>query len=124
MWFNDNYIKNLIYINKKENGNSYFLWNIHFNVTKRLPKTSNSLEGWHMALNALVSHKNSSLFELLEKLQKEQNTSEIKILQSLVQESKFNGFVSSCEDCCLKYETFYGVDFLLKIAILLKLKFE
>jgi hypothetical protein len=78
----------------------------------------------YRALNALVSSKNQSLYELLEKLQTEQNTIEIKLLQSLVVKNQILFEVSRIEEVCEQYESFYGVDFLLTIALLLKLKLD
>jgi hypothetical protein len=64
------------------------------------------------------------VFAILEKLQFEQNTTEIRLLQSLVQSNNGINFSSTFYDVIFKYESFYGVDFLLKIALLLNLKFE
>lgn len=64
------------------------------------------------------------MFEILEKLQKEQNIVEIKLLQSLINVEIENDFTSSLYDVCVNYNNFYGVDFILKIALLLKLKFD
>lgn len=56
------------------------------NTTKKQPRTSNNLEGWHGSLNENVSYKNSSLVELIQLLQTEQNIGEIGLTQSLYKE--------------------------------------
>jgi hypothetical protein len=47
-------------------------------------KTSNSIEGWHRSLNAVVSKKNPSLVELFQKLQMMQNNTELSIFTKLI----------------------------------------
>jgi hypothetical protein len=85
LWFEKNYIKNQNY--KKSNSNTeYFIWSVYDNIINDLPKTSNSLEGWHRALNSRISHKNPSLCELFKELQAEQNCNEVQILKSLYDE--------------------------------------
>lgn len=57
MWFQDNYIKNSVYLVGNDEEKNYYSWNVHFNILKKWPKTSNSLEGWHRSLNSIVSKK-------------------------------------------------------------------
>jgi hypothetical protein len=97
---------------------------MHKSVLLKLPKTFNSLEGLHRSLNERIIKKAPSLFQLFKKLQYEQNNTEIKIIQNFYAEVKDDGFKNVLEEVCNDYSNFYGVNFLLRIASVMKLKFE
>jgi hypothetical protein len=73
--------------------------------------------------------KKSKFFKLFQELQIEQNIVEFKILQSLYGENIESVYKnvdneSNLKVVCFEYEKYYGVDFLMKIASLLRVKFE
>jgi hypothetical protein len=101
IWFDENYVKFNSYKGKDEKGDVYFYWSVYFNVMNNYPKTSNSIEGWHRSLNNDITHKHPSIYELMERLLKEQNRVEIDILQSLFDHSvdyiEDNSFKKTCK---------------------------
>jgi hypothetical protein len=44
-----------------------------------LPKTNNSIEGWHRAFSSLLAASHPTIWQLIEVLKKEQHLTEIKI---------------------------------------------
>jgi hypothetical protein len=124
VWFEEIYVKNTTYKFEKD-GMKYYTWSIYKNVVDKVQKTSNSIEGWHRSLKKNVNKKNPSLVELFKTLQFVQNNVELSILQSL-----FIDNVDEYESCdeifktCLQYEKYIGVEYVLKIALLLKLKYQ
>ena len=108
----------------ESNGQLYYCWSVYKNIINGIIKTSNTLEGWHRSLNALISRKNPSLVELFEKIRITQNNTEINILQSLY--SGDESFITNdaCFQTCYEYENFNGIDFVMKIAMLLRVKFD
>jgi hypothetical protein len=127
-WIEKQYIVNQLYLVKTETKN-YCLWSVFTNSIMNKPKTSNSLEGWHSNLNDRINQKHPSLFHLFSELQIEQNNVKVKILKSLydddsIDNSKICNNESSLCKVCSEYEKFYGVEYLMKVASLLKVKFE
>jgi hypothetical protein len=106
-----------------KNGQVYYSWSVHKNVLNKLPKTSNSIEGWHRALNAKITHKNPSLVELIQELKAIQNVTEIQILRSLYEEAKSYNADEIVERAYCEYKEYYGVQFLEKISFILTLKY-
>jgi len=51
-------------------------WNMRSRVTDGLPRTNNSVEGWHHAFQSAVSCHHPSFYRLLQHLQKEQDNTE------------------------------------------------
>ena len=55
-----------VYIGVKNKGNAkqkrkdphfvHVQWNVHSRTTEGLPRTSNNVEGWHLAFSHIVSH--------------------------------------------------------------------
>jgi hypothetical protein len=45
LWFEENYLKNSIYLFEDENKKKYFSWNVNCNVKEKFNKTLNSFEG-------------------------------------------------------------------------------
>lgn len=74
-------------------------------------------------MHDLISHKNPSLYDVLGKIQKDQSLTEMNLLQWLIADKK-NDFSGIYDETCLFNNSYYGVDFLLKISFLLKLKFD
>jgi hypothetical protein len=124
-WFEKQCIDNLMYkgiIGSK----SYCLWSVYENCLLNKAKTSNSLEGWHRILNERIIHKHPSIFQLFSELQIEQNNVEVKILQNLYGEDNVNNcnIGKILSKVCAEYDKFYGIEYLIKVASLLKVKFE
>lgn len=49
---------------------------------KGLPRTNNSIEGWHNSINNLFSCQHPKIFTFLDKIIKEQNDQDMKIIQA------------------------------------------
>jgi hypothetical protein len=123
-WFEKTYVKSNMYKYSDEKENVVFVWSVYNNVIQQKPKTSNSLEGWHRSLNSRISKKNPGFCELFQELQQIQNNVEIQTQQSLYENNEKVEKECDFKNTCLAYDSFYGVEFLLKIAMHLKLKFE
>ena len=59
------------------------LWNCYDAVKDGLPKTNNSVEGWHNEFGSLLSANHPSIWKFIEGLQKQQSLNEMKIIQYL-----------------------------------------
>ncbi|CAF1689814.1 unnamed protein product, partial [Adineta ricciae] len=57
------------------------LWNVHDRVISNLPRSNNSIEGWHNAFAQRVSIAYPTIFKLTEKIRVEQSKCEIDIAQ-------------------------------------------
>ncbi|CAF4948012.1 unnamed protein product, partial [Rotaria sp. Silwood1] len=60
------------------------LWNIHDRVIPGVPRSNNSVEGWHNAFTSRVSINHPNIVKLIEKIRREQPKLEVdieKILQ-------------------------------------------
>lgn len=57
------------------------MWNVHDKVEEGLPKTNNSVEGWHRAFNRLVAGDHPSPFVLVDVIRREQNHTENQLAQ-------------------------------------------
>jgi hypothetical protein len=57
------------------------IWNVHNRVEGNLPRTNNSVEGWHRAFDQRMSVTHPSLGRLVSKLRKEQASTELMIEQ-------------------------------------------
>lgn len=121
-WFESNYLKNKMFKIKKLNDEFYNFWNVSENILHNLPKTTNSIEGWHRSLNNRVSSKNPSFYEILQILKNEQQLIEIKICESLYSKTCEKSTDIDIKNCIECYESFYGVEFLMKIAYFINLK--
>ena len=119
-----NFLRNYIYIYQDKSNNDEFIFSIYNNTVNGLPRTQNSIEGWHRSLNARTTSKHQSLFNLFKELQHQQNSCEIKIMQSLYSTNIERERNCEFKNVCVTYNNFYGVEYLLKIAFLTKLKFE
>ena len=59
------------------------LWNCYDAVRDGLPKTNNSVEGWHNEFGSLLAANHPSIWKFIEGLQKQQSLNEMKIAQYL-----------------------------------------
>jgi hypothetical protein len=57
------------------------LWNCFTAVINDLPKTNNSVEGWHRGFNELLGAHHPSIWKFIDGLKKEQSLNELKIEQ-------------------------------------------
>lgn len=57
------------------------IWNMYDNTVNALPRTNNSVEGWHNALKNFVGCNHPSLFKFIEAIKKEQAIQENKMVQ-------------------------------------------
>ena len=59
------------------------LWNVYDRVVADLPRSNNSLEGWHNAFATRVSVTHPTIKKLAEKIRQEQSKFEVDIAQLL-----------------------------------------
>ncbi|CAF4780521.1 unnamed protein product [Rotaria sp. Silwood1] len=59
------------------------LWNIHDRVTAAVPRSNNSVEGWHNAFANRVSISHPTIIKLTEKIRREQSKFEVDIAKIL-----------------------------------------
>ena len=59
------------------------LWNIHDRVINGIPRSNNSVEGWHKAFASRVSINHPTIIKLAEKIRREQSKFEIDIAKIL-----------------------------------------
>lgn len=107
-WFESEYISGTIQ-NKSIN-----FWNLHERTLKNIPRTTNSLEGFHRHLNTLITSKQTSFHTILIELKNEQTVTNNKILMTLYHEK--NKKVDYMQDIISKYKDFEGIEFLRYIA--------
>lgn len=117
-WFQQEYLS-------ENNGNkSIKFWNAHERTLKRIPKTTNSIEGFHRHLNTLIKIKQSSFLQIGKELIKEQEITELKLLQSLHGESHCFNNDEKLQEVVSRYDEYYGVDYLKKIVLTYSWKFN
>lgn len=61
----------------------HLLWNCFRNIQENLPKTNNSIEGWHRSFEQQVSCNHPNIWKFISTLKREQSLNELKIIQSL-----------------------------------------
>lgn len=59
------------------------LWNCYNGTIEDLPKTNNSVEGWHRAFSSLLASNHPIIWKCIEGIRKEQALNELKITQYL-----------------------------------------
>jgi hypothetical protein len=57
------------------------LWNIHDRVSTSLPRTNNSIEGWHNAFAKRVAIAQPNITKLTDRIRREQSEFEIDVAQ-------------------------------------------
>ena len=57
------------------------LWNVYERVSANLPRTNNSIEGWHNAFATRVAVVHPTISKLADKIRREQSKFEIDIAQ-------------------------------------------
>lgn len=108
-WFYEEYLTNTI-------GNKSFeFWNVKLRTENNIPRTTNSLEGYHRHLNSLISIKQSSIITILNELKSEQTITENKIFYLLYNSPETKE--DSVKELLKKYETYSPIDYLEHIAL-------
>lgn len=82
-YFEDNYIGRR---RRRGRGNPLFVrevWSVHSRVQNELPRTNNSVEGWHRKMQAAVAAHHPNIWRFLTVLQREQSFLNVKISQQL-----------------------------------------
>ena len=59
------------------------LWNIFDRTNAELPRTKNSIEGWHRSFNARVSSYHPKFWKFLDNLKREESLTRMQILHCL-----------------------------------------
>jgi hypothetical protein len=81
-YFESNWIgKRLRSGNRREPKHPIPLWNQYDATLEGLPKTNNSIEGWHRAFSSLLNVHHPNIWKFIEALRKEQGLNETKIEQ-------------------------------------------
>jgi hypothetical protein len=57
------------------------MWSVYDNVINNIPKSTNSLEGWHRGLNASIVQKHPNFANFVTILQREEEVCFVKLLQ-------------------------------------------
>jgi hypothetical protein len=57
------------------------IWNIYDRVVGNLPRSNNSVEGWHSAFATRVSIAHPTIIKLTEKIRREQSKFEVDVAQ-------------------------------------------
>jgi hypothetical protein len=99
------------------------IWNMHDRFQFKLPRTNNAVEGWHRAFQTSVGASHPSIFNLIEKLQIEQSSTErilAKILSGvtfpLFSNIKYKKINDKIENIINDYDYRTKIDFLKGIA--------
>ncbi|KAG0442421.1 hypothetical protein DMUE_0280 [Dictyocoela muelleri] len=83
-WFQAEYLST-------ETGNkTVSFWNVYERTRSNIPRTTNSLEGYHRHLNTFINTKQSSIIPILNELKNEQIIIENRIFMSLYKEPTIN----------------------------------
>lgn len=83
---------------------------VTFVVFTDLPRTNNSVEGWHNALRSFIGHSHPNIFKFIDNIKSEQSLQEMKISQiSASQEAppskkKYTLLDERIKKIALKYE--------------------
>lgn len=59
------------------------MWNMCAITLPKMPRTNNAVEGWHNAINQFVGCKNPSIWTFIEKIKKEQDVQEVKMVEMM-----------------------------------------
>ena len=57
------------------------LWNVYDSALQELPKTNNSVEGWHRSFSHLLGACHPTIWKFIDSLKKEQSLNEMKLEQ-------------------------------------------
>jgi hypothetical protein len=80
-YFEDTWIGRLSRRGRRPPEFSLALWNQYLGTLEDLPKTNNSVEGWHNSFSSLLSANHPTIWKFIDALKKEQSLNELKIVQ-------------------------------------------
>jgi hypothetical protein len=116
-WFIERYLSG-----HSGNRNEKF-WNVYERTINFIPRTSNSIEGFHRFLNSVNDTTSPNLFSLGKELINIQQCTEMFFLRSLY-DFGFEGKSDKVVDICLKFGNYYDVEFLKSIALMQTIYFD
>lgn len=86
-YFEDNYIGRPTRLGKRRSPKfPISLWNCFQTTAESIPRTNNSVEGWHRSFSSHLSVHHPSIWKFIEGLRKEQSLNELKIEQYIAGE--------------------------------------
>ena len=111
-WFINNYIDD-----NSETNKQIGFWNCYERTLKNIPRTSNSIEGFHRHLNNNIDTINPSIISLGNELKLTQQTSEMYLLRSLYcsNEKKFS--TSEIYLIAVSFDNYYDTEYLKAVAL-------
>lgn len=98
------------------------IWNCHSASKQGLPKTNNSVEGWHRGFSTLLGVSHPTLWKFIDDLKREQKLNELKIEQYIAGQHPpksrkiYRDTAQKIEDLVYDYENRDLIDFLRGIA--------
>lgn len=101
---------------------SIALWNCHEAAKSGLPRTNNSVEGWHRGFSQLLGSCHPTIWKFIDDLKKEQNLNEIKIEQYIagqyppISRKVYRDTAQRVEDIVKNYKNRNILDFIRGIA--------
>jgi hypothetical protein len=102
---------------------SFVFWNVYDRTLNSIPRTSNSIEGYHRHLNARLGIKQQSILKIGRILQEEQLFVENHLIESLYIKNNVEK-----EDDILKvvqkYEMYYHLDYLIAVVLNFNFAFD
>ena len=104
------------------------LWNMYERVIHDLPRSNNSIEGWHQAFNHRVSIKHPSIIKLSKCIIREQSRFEVDIerlragLPAGKKKKKYADLDARLKTVTMSYDVNDITDYLSRIAVNLKIK--
>ncbi|KAG0442615.1 hypothetical protein DMUE_0139 [Dictyocoela muelleri] len=108
-WFKNKYLIILQAIKK-----SVFVM-LRYELKNNIPRTTNSLEGYHRHLNTFINLKQTSILLILNELKNEQAITENKIFLPLYKEIEPKE--DQVKKLIMKYKTLSPIDYLMYIAL-------
>jgi len=109
-YWEDNYIGRLRRHRRSAPSFPIALWNMRSCVTDGLPRTNNSVEGWHHAFQSSVACHRPNIYKLIEHIQTEQDHTEQQIARFIsgnqTSVSSKNKYIQDVlQLCCLRTVT-------------------
>ena len=98
------------------------LWNVHDQVVHDLPRTNNSVEGWHRGFSQLLGAYHPTIWKFIDGLKKEQSMNEMKLEQFLAgwqpppSKKKYRETAQRIKKIVSEYGNCSNVDYLRGIA--------
>lgn len=109
-WFEKEYLKD-----STEGNKQISFWNVKFRTENKIPRTTNSLEGFYRHLNTFINVKQSNVNHILSELKNEQTVTENKIKYSLYKEKEAKQ--DTAKPLLEKYESYNEIEYLTHVAL-------